>query len=360
MFDLHIDESNIKIDMLSFYNDSVPFLESSAALVTEKPIMQDVTSQNIPVSPHTKETSEMPRGQCSPTEMAPDNYVRELMVFGLAQYDQLRCLQRMRNCTGNDKRGVFSRLRNYPIHGMLEHVRRLTELIRQLMPISDSSDSSLHILCSELVSETIPDIDSCLLNEEALMNDFSNMLAHPFSESCLSSGDSISQLSPLTPSKQTPVDTSTILLFVSCYLRLARAFALFFTDLHAFLLFPSAIDPTPTGELRIFPGLKLGSFQSYVGVSLEISIAIQVSERMLCRLHDSLGLSWNQCSSESLPNSQLSADAWSNADTITRAMIKTIQAQEEIDAQDERGDTFTRLLLTMENVKKLVKTQPFL
>lgn len=93
---------------------------------------------------------------------------------------------------------------------------------------------------------------------------------------------------------------------------------------------------------------------------MEISIAIQVSERMLCRLHDSLGLSWNQCNSESLPNSQMSADAGSNADAITRAMMKTIQTQERIDAQDERGDTFTRLLLIMENVKRLVKTQPFL
>lgn len=56
----------------------------------------------------------------------------------------------------------------------------------------------------------------------------------------------------------------------------------------------------------------------------------------------------------------MSADAGSNADAITRAMMKTIQTQERIDAQDERGDTFTRLLLIMENVKRLVKTQPFL
>ncbi|EZF27012.1 hypothetical protein H100_00942 [Trichophyton rubrum MR850] len=346
MFDFHIDESSIKVDMLSFYNDHMPFPESSVALLTEKPIMQDVTSQNITISPYTKKTSEVPRVQRSTTEMAPDNYVRELMAFGLAQYDQLRFLQRMRNCIGDDKKGVFSRLRNFPIHGMLEQVRRLTELIRQLMPISDSNDGCLRIICSEFVSESIPDIDSCLFNEQAIMNDCSDMLAHPFSDlSYFSSSDSTSLLSPLTPSKQPPVDTSTILLFPATFVLREHSPCSSRTS-RPFSFSQAPLIPLPLVNSEYFQDSNWALFNPI--------------ERMLCRLHDSLGLSWNQCNSESLPNSQMSADAGSNADAITRAMMKTIQTQERIDAQDERGDTFTRLLLIMENVKRLVKTQPFL
>ncbi|EFQ98469.1 hypothetical protein MGYG_01497 [Nannizzia gypsea CBS 118893] len=355
MFDFHMDESNVKVDMLSFYHDNTPFLEGPAALLAENISMQGEISQNITISSCTNGTSDVSSGdRFSTTEIAPDNHVRELTAFGLAQYDQLRRLERMRNCTGNDKRGVFARLHNYPIHDMLEQVRRLTELITQLMSVPEYKDGP--------GGESIPDVDSsCLLNEESITNDLSNMLTPQFSGiSYLSSSDNSSRLSLSIPSKPTPIDTSTILLFVACYLRLARAFAWFFTDLHTLLLFPSVVELIPSEERRIFPGLKLGSFQSYVGVGLEISIVVQVSERMLHRLHDSLGLSWNQCGSEGLFNAHLPTGAWSNADTITPVMMKAIQAQERIDAQDERGDTFTRLLLIMENVKGLIKTQPLL
>ncbi|KAM5443721.1 hypothetical protein MferCBS31731_000964 [Microsporum ferrugineum] len=367
MFDFHWDGSDIKVDMVSYYNNDMPSLESSIALFTENTSILEEISRNTYMSEEisgipssTDRSCGAPGNQLFATEKSRDSYVRELTTLGLTQYDQLRHLERMRNYAGDNRKALFTRLHGYPIHDMLEQVQKLTEIIRQLMPVPEYG-SGLFGVSPDAVSEPIPELDSSLFTDNTMANEFSDILVQPFSDiSCLSSGGSSSRLSPITPSKPAPIDTSTILLFVSCYLRLAQSFALFFTDLHAFLVFPSVIDPIPSDMTRLFPGLKLGSFQSYVGVGLEISIVVQVSERMLHRLHSSLGLSWGQCDSENSFSHHFPTGTWNNAEAITPVMIRAIQAQERIEARDERGDTFTRLLLIIEGVKKLMKSQPLL
>ncbi|KAK2848542.1 hypothetical protein FQN49_005618 [Arthroderma sp. PD_2] len=363
--DLHWDETNFKADLISFHHDTTPPpLVSSCTIFTENSSTPEEICRNKTIS-FTNDSSHGSGQEYTITEKSLDNYVRELTALGLVQYDQLRHLERMRNCTSGDRQGMFIRLHSYPIHNMLENVRKLTELISQLIPAPGFGGELLNV-SPDLVSEVIPDLDPAIQSESTVVYDFLDLLAQPCSDisnsstSYSGSSGGSSQLSPIASSMAPHIDTSTTLLVVSCYLRLAQSFALFFTDLHAFLLFSNITDPVPSEIPRLFPGLKLGLFQSYVGIGLEISIVVQVSERMLHRLHASLGLSCGQYTSDDWLNNRFPSSAWSNTETITPAMVRAIQVQERLDTQDEKGDTYSRLSLIIDGVKKLMKAQPFL
>ncbi|KDB19964.1 hypothetical protein H109_08070 [Trichophyton interdigitale MR816] len=354
--DLHLSGSQFKLDMM-------PPLISNAKQPYEDANVIRNNGQGFPMEniPHPRHIPFLDR----PNAHIPQEFtlvdentadcVRKLTDLGLAQYNQLRQLKRMRSCTNRDKQGLLTLLHNYPIQEIMETARQLTELVDQFIQVpviggdllSSSPDSA---------GEPVPDLQSPFFGDPLEITDFSDFLSQPFiyvsaTPKSTSSNSSNSQLSSsISAGSGIQMDTSTTLHTTSCYLRLARLFVLFFTDLHDFLLFPNLADPMLDDKSRLFPGLKLGSFQPYIGIELEISIVVQVSEHILNRLCNSLGLPQRQDTGQSRLRSEM----------ITPAMLHVVQVQERLDAQDEKGDTFTQLPQVINSVKKMIKVRPFL
>ncbi|KAF3893680.1 Zn(2)-C6 fungal-type domain-containing protein [Trichophyton interdigitale] len=354
--DLHLSGSQFKLDMM-------PPLISNAKQPYEDANVIRNNGQGFPMEniPHPRHIPFLDR----PNAHIPQEFtlvdentadcVRKLTDLGLAQYNQLRQLKRMRSCTNRDKQGLLTLLHNYPIQEIMETARQLTELVDQFIQVpviggdllSSSPDSA---------GEPVPDLQSPFFGDPLEITDFSDFLSQPFiyvsaTPKSTSSNSSNSQLSSsISAGSGIQMDTSIKLHTTSCYLRLARLFVLFFTDLHDFLLFPNLADPMLDDKSRLFPGLKLGSFQPYIGIELEISIVVQVSEHILNRLCNSLGLPQRQDTGQSRLRSEM----------ITPAMLQVVQVQERLDAQDEKGDTFTQLPLVINSVKKMIKVRPFL
>ncbi|KAF3479443.1 uncharacterized protein GIQ15_06419 [Arthroderma uncinatum] len=348
--DLHLSGSQLKLDMMPLFNSKNPTFEDSSIDFNGQVFSPESVVQDKPIS-FAGGSNAHTSGDIAMAEENADDCVRRLTDLGLAQYNQLRQLKRMRSCTSRDKQSLLTLLRSYPIHEIMETARQLTELADQFIQTPAPGDDILGSSSPDSAGEPVPDLESPFLSDPMAIHDFSDLLSQPFLDmlatpkSILSSSGSNSQHSPGTTGSGPQIDTSTMLHTISCYLRLARLFVLFFTDLHDFLLFPNLTDPILNDKSRLFPGLKLGSFQPYVGMELEISIVVQVSEHILNRLCNSLGL----------PQGQQSAQNKLGSEIITPAMIQAVQTQERLEAQDERGDTFTRLPLVIKNVKKMVK-----
>ncbi|KAK2880151.1 hypothetical protein FQN49_000530 [Arthroderma sp. PD_2] len=355
--DLPLNGSPLKFDMMPLFNDQKPQLSFGGSNINFN--SQDFSSESIlhegPISFSDGANAHIAREFAAGDENT-DNCVRRLTDLGLAQYNQLRQLKRIRSCTSRDKRGLLTLLHNYPIHDIMETARQLTDLVDQFIQIPGLGNDALSS-SPDSANEQVPDLESSYLNNHMEINDFSDLLSEPFldmfptpkSNSSSTSSNS-QQMSPTPTNGGRQMDTSTTLHTISCYLRLARLFVLFFTDLHDFLLFPNLTDPILDENARLFPGLKLGSFQPYVGMELEISIVVQVSEHILGRLCNSLGL----------PQGQQAVQNGLKSEMITPAMVQAVQVQERLEAQDERGDTFTQLPLVINSVKKMIKVRPFL
>ncbi|EGD92385.1 uncharacterized protein TERG_08601 [Trichophyton rubrum CBS 118892] len=230
--DLHLSGSHFKLDVM------LPLISSAKQPYEDANIMlnngQGFPMENIPNAHITQEFT-----------LADENTadcVRKLTDLGLAQYNQLRQLKRIRSCTNRDKQGLLTLLHNYPIQEIMETARQLTELVDQFIRYR-----GLGATCSAL------------------------------------------------------------------------------------------------------PRTQLAN-RRYVGMELEISIVVQVSEHILNRLCNSLGLPQGQDTGQSRLRSEM----------ITPAMLQAVQVQERLDAQDEKGDTFTQLPLVINSVKKMIKVRPFL
>ncbi|EFR01312.1 hypothetical protein MGYG_04319 [Nannizzia gypsea CBS 118893] len=354
--DLHISGSQFKLDMM------LPLVSGRRQPYEDANIMlnngQGFPTENIPNNGHVQfldRPSPHFAQEFALTDENTADCVRKLTDLGLTQYNQLRQLKRMRSCTNRDKQGLLTLLHNYPIQEIMETARQLTELVDQFIQVPTLGTDILSS-SPDSVGEPVPDFQSPFFGDPMEVTDFSDFLSQPFLDVSATpkstcSNSSNSQLSSsISPGSGTQMDTSTTLHTISCYLRLARLFVLFFTDLHDFLLFPNLADPMLDDKSRLFPGLKLGSFQPYVGMELEISIVVQVSEHILNRLCNSLGL----------PQGQHTGHSRLKSEMITPAMLQAVQVQERLDAQDEKGDTFTQLPLVINSVKKMIKVRPFL
>jgi hypothetical protein len=301
-----------------------------------------------------------------------DKYVRELITLSLSQYEQFRLVERSRELTGLDKEALFTRLQGYPIGEMLENAQKLTGLIESFLQASRPRENSTGAYWNEFLGpldlgkELVMDPEPMSSNAstDGSVMDFSdawNMMPElpaiptPNTASSISSGGM-----PGNGLGGKKADTSTTLLVLSCYIRLARLYILFFADLHCFLLPTHQPDPASSCDRRLFPGLKLGSFQPFAGTGLEISMVVQVSEHMLSRLHKALGLSSGDDSDNGTQGHNGRAWNWTSMEMITPVLMRAVQAQEGLDAQDDKGDTASQLGLAIDGVKRLLQARAFL
>ncbi|PGH17243.1 hypothetical protein AJ80_04885 [Polytolypa hystricis UAMH7299] len=339
-------DSGRDFDLMSFLNDTTPFGGTSTLLAESS-----YTPQNEPRNDTFFTSTPNISAQEPITPDAGDDYVRDLIGLALSQYEQLRLVEQKRDCTSPEKQTLFTRLHSYPIGDMLENARKLTELIHEFVQASKRRESVPTVFWSDYIGS--PDMGTKLLldtgalspsirPDESVLGDFSDPLhtSDLATPTPTSTASSASSRQSTMSSGSTHMDTSTTLHVVSCYLRLARLFILFFNDLHSFLVSPHLSDRSRTEIPRLFPCLKLGSFQQFAGIDLEISLVVQVCEHMLSRLHSVLGLS--------------------TTTEITPVLVRAVQAQERLDTQDERGDTFTQLCLVIDGVKGLLKARPLL
>ncbi|KAF2865946.1 hypothetical protein BDV95DRAFT_599321 [Massariosphaeria phaeospora] len=300
-------------------------------------------------------------------ESHTDNHVRELINLTGSQYEQSRVVERARERSGLDKESLFKRLQGYPVAHMFEHAQKLTGLVEALLETSSPQESTTAVYWSEMVGpldlgremaldvEAPPSLSSNPSSDESIFVDFDAWadLPVPKPSPTMNNTQSGSGLG------RARADTSTTLLVLSCYIRLSRLYLLFFADLHCFLLASHFPDPVTNNDRRLFPGLKLGSFQPFAGTGLEISMVVQVSEVMLSRLHRALGLS--KYASETAAG-RFPASSWNAMEMITPVLMQAVQAQEGLDAQDagDKGNTCTQLSLAMDGVKRLLRARAFL
>ncbi|KAF2687519.1 hypothetical protein K458DRAFT_485677 [Lentithecium fluviatile CBS 122367] len=344
----------------TFHPDSIPFGTIFPGVGDSGFLVDSPTSNVVPFPNDLNVRQEIPT----------DEYVRELIALAGSEYEQYRIVERARECTGLDKESLFNRLHGYPIGEMLENAQKLTSLVESLLQASKPRDSPASAYWSEFVGpldpgrEMILDVEalsSTTSTDESVLLDFPDSWAPPdpiisIPRSSPSIGSSVSS----TPGANRALpDTSTTLLVLSCYIRLARLYQLFFADLNCFLLTSHLPDPMANNDRRLFPGLKLGSFQPFAGTGFEISMVVQVSEHMLNRLHKALGLSSGQEASETGASRRFTM-TWNAIEMITPVLMRAVQAQDGLDARDDKRDTCTQLSVAIDGVKRLLRARAFL
>ncbi|KAF2138557.1 uncharacterized protein K452DRAFT_290699 [Aplosporella prunicola CBS 121167] len=297
---------------------------------------------------------------------ATDGCVRELTNLGLLLYQLLRQVERTREQTSQDQQGVYTRLHNYPIGQILENAQKLTRIVETFSSAQWPGESNTgvpwsgHMVPPEFGGGQFLDAatGSAYPSPESPASAYYPCPLSPpnipftGSTPSVSSGSSRQSFPALDGAQ---MDTSTTFLMLSCYLRLARLYLLFFDDLRAFLLSRQFPNLVTSGDGRLFPGLRLGSLQPYAGIALEISIVVQVSEHMLERLHKAMG--WGTNAGMPGNNGQAAAvpATWDAPQRFPWGLVRAVQVQEGMDA---RNDTCMQLFSAINELKFMLRASP--
>lgn len=279
-----------------------------------------------------------------PCDPGLEDYVRELADLSVVLHTQLETVERARGISPQGGNVLVSRLRDYPITAMFENTQKLVSIATRLADTSTVPEARYNPTCG---------IDGGAVHVP--INDFSGSVGGQSSGSSVDSSslfDALTEhgsawsanVTPFPTSTELPpphrttsptakVDTSTVLLLLSCYTALVRLYTSFCLDLRE-LLFSGSL----MGLSCLFPDLKLGSFQALTGMGMDAVLVAQASTHLIDRLHKAR----NDCVAAGLINSSL---------------LHAVQIQEEIDAQKHGRFTYKDLAGLMKDIRKLLQTR---
>lgn len=326
-------------DFLEFLNDPAPFDPGDTGMM-DPGVIPDFSGGVV-------EDSGVTAGGI-PCITGPDDCVRELASISLALHDQLRTVGSERRDPLTDSQGLIARLRRYPIRNMFEHTQKLVSISEGLAEDStppesvlgsaSTSERSIFGLSSSRIPQT-PGHSSSGSSLGSLSPPDCRTTCSTFTDRFSPSSTRITAFSANTrheharwaPTSAAKVDTSVILLMLSCHVSLLRLYTFFCSDLRQHLL-----SHTGTSVERLFPDLTLGSFQVLAGMDVEILLVVQVCTHMLDRLHKAR----RDCAAAGL---------------VTPALVHAVQMQEEMEAQRDGNDVCKGISTLLKDIKKLIR-----
>lgn len=136
-------------------------------------------------------------------------------------------------------------------------------------------------------------------------------------------------------------DVPTTLSILTCYVCLTRIFRTIFSCIHVSL---RTIAPASQNNLPpLFPGLQLGGFQLESHLNLQVQILVQVSDNMLSRIDNALGL----------PSDRGFRAGGILEQTASTTLLQMMMKEEAIEKPDDAGGGVKSLREVMASVKQL-------
>lgn len=233
-----------------------------------------------------------------PSIGGPENFAKDLASVSLVIHDQLKAMERGQIDAASDQHALLSRLQQYPLQSMFQNTRRVVSIADGLakelaMEGSVTSELPRHYSEETLFCDpgdiSFPSIEVGSSDSSTgsppmpdWMDTFSSSPDRLTTSTTISTPCSITGIasSRRVPSLSTKVDTSVILLLLSCHISILRLYTTFCSDLRQNFLSSPLVHAG-----RLFPDLNFGSFQTFAGIDLEGLIVVQVTLHMLDQLH---------------------------------------------------------------------------